>query len=326
MRHRTWVRRRTDWSRRRAVLYLWLATLTWALTLPVYKLLLTTWTPLQVQFWRHAVATLLVVALGRLRGPRRTGPAYVRAAVLSLTLWLGFTAQTYGIRWTSASKAAFLTSLGVFFGPLLALALFGTRAVPVPGLRARTLGFYWLLVLVGTALVTVHDGWTWLWNVGDLLCVGASLAFAVESVLIDRWVAPAEARWYAGMQMVGMAFLSALWGGLTGEPLAPPASPAWAWGLVVLLAVFPSWLAFEWQMAAQPRLKTVLASFIYALEPLQGALLSVLFLEERLSPTQWVGGLLLVGAIAGVSGRIMAEPKARPVHRAPSWRPAPTAV
>jgi hypothetical protein len=84
--------------------------------------------------------------------------------------------------------------------------------------------------------------------------VAASLAFAVETVLIDRWVTPAQARWYAGFQMAGLTFWTALWSFLTGSSLAAPANPTWAWALVVLLAVFPSWLAFKWQMTAQPRL------------------------------------------------------------------------
>jgi drug/metabolite transporter (DMT)-like permease len=307
---RRWIlhRRRVLSTRLRAVGLLWLATVVWALTLPLYKLLLTVWTPLQIQFWRYALATLLVVGIGRLRGPKRTGRDYVRALLLSLTLWVGFMAQTYGIRWTTASKAAFLTSLAILFGPLLALGVFGRRAIRVTGLRTRVLVAYWFLVLIGTALVTIHEDWTWRWNGGDVLCVAASLAFAVETVLIDRWVTPAQARWYAGFQMAGLTFWTALWSFLTGSSLAAPANPTWAWALVVLLAVFPSWLAFEWQMTAQPRLKTFLASFVYALEPLQGALLSVFLLGERLSPVQWAGGLLLVGAITGLSSRMVSKP------------------
>ncbi|GBC84187.1 hypothetical protein HRbin11_00609 [bacterium HR11] len=315
MRRWTLSRRRVVSTRLWAVGLLWLATFVWALTLPAYKLLLTVWTPLQVQFWRYALATLLVVGLGRLRGPRRTGRDYGRALLLSLTLWIGFTAQAYGIRWTTASKAAFLTSLAVLFGPVLALLVFGRRAIRATGLRVRALGFYWLLVLVGTGLVTIHEDWTWRWNVGDVLCVTASVAFAVESVLIDRWVKPTQARWYAAWQLVGMTFLTALWGVLTGESLAAPVRPAWAWVLVALLAVFPSWLAFEWQMAAQPCLQTFLASFVYALEPLQGALLSVLLLGERLSAVQWAGGLLLGGALVGVSSRMAPQSGNRPAVR-----------
>jgi len=327
MRRWTSSRRRVVSTRLRAIGLLWMATFVWALTLPAYKLLLEVWTPLQIQFWRYALATLLVVGLGRLRGPKRTGRDYGRAFLLSLALWVGFTAQTYGIRWTTASKAAFLTSLAVLFGPLLALLVFGRRAVRVTGLRTQALGFYWLLVLVGTGLVTIHEDWTWRWNVGDVLCVMASLAFAVELVLIDRWVTPTQARWYAAFQMVGMAFLTTLWSVLTGASLAVPARPVWAWALVAFLAVFPSWLAFEWQMWAQPRLKTFLASFVYALEPIQGALLSVLLLDERLSPVQWAGGLILGGVLVGVSRQMGPVRKDRPAREpVASVRPLESAV
>ncbi|MCS7313162.1 MAG: DMT family transporter [Acidobacteria bacterium] len=281
---------------------LFLATTVWACTFPLYKVLLTVWTPVQVQFWRYALGTLWMCLLGRLqfqaRGPRDVG----RGLLIGLVLWGGFTAQVYGIRHTTASKAAFLTALLILFGPLL---YFGMAHLHIQGAIRRVprmYGLYWGLALAGVALLTLRD-WTWDWNRGDTFSVMAALAFALQMVLVDRWVDPTEGRWYAFLQIAAVALGTALWALIFGEPLIADANPPWVWMTAGALGLLPSWLAFEWQMRAQPRLQTPVASFIYAMEPLEAALLSWVLLGERLTASQWLGGCLIVSALLGTSLR-----------------------
>ncbi len=298
------MERQDTWA---AVGLLTLTTAVWACTFPVYKVLLTVWTPVQVQFWRYTLGTLWMLLLGRLRFGTRDLRDVGRGALIGVVLWGGFTAQVYGIRHTTASKAAFLIALLVLFGPLL---YFGMARLDPRGPARRVpqgYGLYWLLALTGVAFLTLRD-WTWDWNRGDTLSVMAALAFALQMVLVDRWVDPAEGRRYAFLQVAVVALGTALWAGLLGETLVADSNPPWAWVTAGALGLFPSWLAFEWQMRAQPRLQTPVASFIYALEPLEAALLAWVLLGERLTASQWLGGCLIVGAVLGTSLRRAAEP------------------
>jgi len=289
--------RRDTWA---AVGLLLLTTTVWACTFPVYKILLAVWTPVQVQFWRYALGTAWMGLLGRLRFGARDLRATGRGVLIGLVLWGGFTAQVYGIRYTTASRAAFLIALLVLFGPLLYFGM--ARLDPHGPVRRvpRTYGLYWGLALVGVGLLTLRD-WTWDWNRGDSLSVVAALAFALQMVWVDRWVDPAEGRWYAFLQVAAVALGTALWALVLGEPLIADSNPPWAWMTAAALGLLPSWLAFEWQMRAQPRLQTPVASFIYALEPLEAALLSWVLIGERLTVGQWLGGCLIVGALLGTS-------------------------
>ncbi|GBC84343.1 hypothetical protein HRbin11_00768 [bacterium HR11] len=291
------MERRGTWS---AVGLLLLTTTVWAGTFPVYKILLTVWTPVQVQFWRYTLGTVWMLLLGRLRFGSRDLRDVGRGIGIGAVLWGGFTAQVYGIRHTTASKAAFLIALLVLFGPLLYFGM--ARLDPRRPVRQvpRGYGLYWALALVGVSLLTLRD-WTWDWNRGDTFSVMAALAFAVQMVLVDRWVDPTDGRWYAFLQVAAVAAGTALWALVLGEPLVANSNPPWAWVTAGALGLLPSWLAFEWQMRAQPRLQTPIASFIYAMEPLEAAFLSWVLLGERLTASQWLGGCLIVGALLGTS-------------------------
>jgi len=298
--------RRDSWT---AVGLLVLTTTVWACTFPVYKILLSVWTPVQVQFWRYTLGTVWMLLLGRLRFRAREPRDIVRGVCIGLVLWGGFTAQVYGIRYTTASKAAFLIALSVLFGPLLYFGM--TRLAPHGPVRRvpRAYGLYWTLALAGVALLTLRD-WVWDWNRGDTLSAIAAVAFGLQMVLVDRWVDPADGRWYAFLQVAAVALGTALWALTLGVPLVPTSNVAWAWVTVGALGLLPSWLAFEWQMRAQPRLQTPIASFIYAMEPLEAALLSWVLLGERLTAAQWLGGSLIISALLGTSVRI-----AKPVEQ-----------
>jgi drug/metabolite transporter (DMT)-like permease len=77
---------------------------------------------------RFAIASLTLAPFGvpRVRGLGRRGAT--AAAALGLLLALGYALQTAGLERTTVSSAGFITGLYVLFTPLLALALFGTRA------------------------------------------------------------------------------------------------------------------------------------------------------------------------------------------------------
>lgn len=92
---------------------------------------------------------------------------------------LGFTLQTIGLQWTTASRSAFLLYLNATFVPVVATVL-GEQGI---GLRT------WLTVFIAVAgtLLLVNDGGAP--NVGDLWSVGAAMASAMFIVRLSR------ARW-----------------------------------------------------------------------------------------------------------------------------------
>ncbi len=285
-----------------------LATTIWAATFPVYKAILAVWHPVQLQFWRYTLATGLILLFGGMHRSPRPRPVIRRGILLGMILWGAFTAQAYGIAYTTASRAAFLTNLLILFGPgmYLVMARWASRGtVRFVQMSRRAIvryGGFWLLAGCGLALLTLRN-WTWTWNIGDTLCTCGALLFAMQMVWIDYWDTRSHARLYAWLQMAVVAVLTLVWAWVLGVPLWP--TPGWTagemsrWLAVLALALLPSWAAFEWQARAQPHVHTPIASLIYATEPFQAALLAMVFLGERLTAVQWVGGMCITAAIFG---------------------------
>src|SRR2546427_9812588 len=97
-----------------------LPTVIWAATLPATKRVLEQVLPLSFLFQRFLVSSLvlaLVFVVAR-RPIRWTAETLRTAAITSVFLFVGYVAQTVGMRYTPASNSAFITALYVVLVPL----------------------------------------------------------------------------------------------------------------------------------------------------------------------------------------------------------------
>ena len=130
--------------------------------------------------------TLAAVALAAaFAGRYSTFPAVRRSmaagAFAGLALFSGYFFQTAGLRYTSAPKSAFITSLSVVTVPLLAALVY--RSVP----RAAE-GIGVVLATAGLALLTLPESGLGV-GLGDLLTVVCALSFAAHIVIVGHYSA-----------------------------------------------------------------------------------------------------------------------------------------
>ncbi|MGL4552948.1 MAG: hypothetical protein ACRC33_17370 [Gemmataceae bacterium] len=221
---------------------------------------------------RMALALAVLLAwqprlLGATAAERRGGAA-VGAAFL-----VGFILQTWALASTTPALSAFFTCVSSAWVPLVVLGL-GGRVAPL-----TLLGLF--LGLVGCAVLV--EGWKL--GKGEWLTLGASVLFAVQMILLDRFGKAVRAEMLSPAFLlvngVGAAALAVLvaaagvgvgpWLGWAGGMLSDPVLP---W-LVVLMAVFPTALGFHWMNAYQPRVSPSRAALIYLLEPVFSTAFSV---------------------------------------------------
>src|SRR2546425_9485437 len=120
------------------------------------------------------------------------------------------------------------------------------------------------------------------------------------------------------MQTTGTAVASAL-----GATLLEHAHIHWSATFtaeLVYAAVFATALALLWQMQAQRHMSSARAALIFCFEAVFAAAASWLWFGERLSPTQWLGGGLIL------AGMVVAEPPHSPSPLARSPQHAPRAL
>lgn len=224
------------------------------------------------------------------------------AGVLLATMLL---LQTIGLKYTTATKSGFLTSLYVIIVPILNAWFFKSPS----NWKNYVLVFVALagtFVLMDASLAGI--------NVGDLWTIGCSLIAAFHIIYIGK-TSP----------HVGNAFrfnnFQSLWCLVVLTPLLffqekvtyqSPDNLAWI-GIAVL-GIASSVIAFYLQVRTQKILSDSTASMLFLLESPFAALFGYLLLSERLSPFQMTGAaLIMVAAIL----QILWEPSSETTQTTP---------
>jgi drug/metabolite transporter (DMT)-like permease len=273
---------------RAAGLLLLLTPVIWGATFPAAKVALRHVSPWTFVAWSRAsglVAIAVVVLIWRPPREAWTRGLVPAGALLGGLMTAGYVLQTVGIDHTTATNAGFITVLYVVLAPAGA-ALIG-RHTP-DGIDVLCLG----VALAGLGLLSIRGGSL---GAGDLVVLASAGAFAAHIVAVDVLVDRYAAAPLALAQMAASAVLTAA--------IAVPAGPqagevASLWWIFLLTGVLGSGIAFSVQVMAQQALSPVRASILLATEALVAALVSALWLGERLSARAWVGAVAVLVAIA----------------------------
>jgi drug/metabolite transporter (DMT)-like permease len=268
-------------TRRRAILALWTTCLIWGSAFPLAKLALRDATPMAFTALRFLLATVLVAPALR----RATREEWRAGAVLGGLLALGFATQTIGLQWTTASRSGFITALYIPFVPLIVFAVY--RTLPE---RLAAIGL--AVALGGLILLTHPSGFSGGVNPGDLLTLVCAIFFASHMVVTGAYARRFDVGRLMMTQIATAAVLTTLATPLLELPRVSPTPLLIA--MVTFEAVLASVVAIRLQLAAQRVLSPTYAALVYTLEPVIASMTSLLILGDRLSPVQWMGGVLII--------------------------------
>jgi drug/metabolite transporter (DMT)-like permease len=197
-----------------------------------------------------------------------------------------------GLSWTSATNG----SLIVAFNPLLTVILSAlwlkerVRPVQAGGLLLALLGVGVVITRGSVAVIRSLS-----FNPGDLLMLGAPLAWALYTILGKKVLArfpPLVATAYASLFGTLLLLPAAALEGslLTGVHRLT----VYGWVSVLQLALLGTVAGFVWWYEGVEMLGASRASAFVNLVPLFGVLLSALILSESLEVPQLAGGILVV--------------------------------
>jgi len=272
--------------------------LVWGVTFSLVKSALTATTPLMFNLVRMALAFAVLAAVNwpSLRGMTRTDLKLGAAA--GLFLGLGYQFQTTGLKFTTASKAAFLTGLVVVMVPLIS----AIPGVALPGSLRPTFDTYAgaVLAFAGLVLLTSPRGAGFALfsgiGLGEWLCLGCAVAFAAHLLMLAR-AAPRVSARRLGTLQIGFAAVVLL----VTLPLGGRSSfhsSAMLWIALGVTAVLATAAAFTIQSWAQQHLPASHTALIFTLEPVFAWLTSLLFFGEELGRRAMLGaGLILAGIL-----------------------------
>lgn len=254
---------------------------------------------------RFIPAFLVVLPLGFVESRRAARPLTRRNWLSLVPLGVSFTAgtllQQVAVVTTSVTHVGFLTGLYVLFVPVLELVVF--RRPPhflvIPAALSALAGT-WLL---GGGL----DGLT----LGDILTIAAALCFAVQIILMDRYVRATGRPVAAALGQSLVCVAIGLGAGVVFEPID--------WNAVLAIlpelayaGILSGGVAFLLQAIGQQYTPAPDAAVILMAESLFAALFAALLLGERLTPAGWTGCTLLFLALVTVQlGPLVRLPRFR---------------
>jgi drug/metabolite transporter (DMT)-like permease len=247
-----------------------------------------------------SLAAVVLAAIFYRELPRLTAGAMRAGCLVGWLLFLGNELQTVGLKYTTASKSAFLTGVSVVLVPVL-LAVFWKRGIN----RLTTIGI--ILAFAGLYLLTVPASAGAGLNLrsmnhGDLLTLGAALVFAFHIIFIEH--ATQAHRWQQiTVVQVAVTALLMMVTSTLGEKVSVVWSPRVLWGIGIT-GFLSLALAFAIQAWAQQFTPPTHTALIFTLEPVFAWLTSFIFLGERL------GGRSGLGAACILAGLLISEEKA----------------
>jgi drug/metabolite transporter (DMT)-like permease len=290
----------------RADLALGALALMWGTTFVITKDVLSTHSPFFYTSARFGLAALGFALVFARHLRNASTRAVGEGVILGLCVFTGITLQVAGLVYTTASKAGFITGLYLVFTPLISYAAFGLRPSRdhLAGLGLAIAGFF--------LLSRPADGSSY--NIGDLLILGAAVAWATHIVATSVFGSRSDVRTLAAVQVFTVAALAlvsyVVLHYLAAEVFAGRAVPrllslearenalTWRFAAQVgYMALFATVVAALVQTWAQGRMAPSHAAILYALEPVSATFFAYLAFGERLG---WRGAGGAVAIIAGV--------------------------
>lgn len=280
--------------RLRADLTLVLISFIWGATFVVVKDALSDVSTLLFLALRFSFAALLLFAVFRSRLAAQLDRRSLAGGVLcGALLFFGYAFQTAGLRFTTASRSAFLTGLYVVLVPLVG-ALLGRcwpRRIEIAAVLSAT---------VGTGMMTSGQLGLEL-NAGEWLTIACAFAFAAHIVAVAHWSTRINFEWLTMLQVGGVAVFS-----LASFSWIEPPHVSWTPRLLLALVAtgaLATALSFSMYTWAQRHTTATRAALIFASEPVFAGLTAWALAGE--SWTRWS----LAGAALILAGILLVELK-----------------
>ncbi|HEX6896785.1 MAG TPA: DMT family transporter [Bryobacteraceae bacterium] len=263
--------------------------LIWGATFVLVKRALddvSTLTFLALRFAIAAVALALVFRSTLHRADLQRG---LSGGILAgMCLFGGYVLQTFGLKYTSASKAGFITGLYIPLVPLFSSILY--RRMPRLDEMAGV-----AMAFAGLTLMTVEHDLLSI-NRGDLLVSGCAVAYSFHILVLGRFAQSIGAGVLAVMQIATAAVLAGatFW-------WVEPVRIRWSsdvWIALAVTSLLATALAFFVQSWAQRWSSPTRTALIFSMEPVFAWATSYVVAREVLSARAIAGaGLILAGIL-----------------------------
>ncbi len=269
-----------------AVMGLILVTVIWGGGFVASDMALNSLTPFQIMTIRFGLAACLMglVSIKSLHGIKKEE---VRAGILmGIALFVGFSLQIIGLKYTTPSKNAFLTATNVVMVPFIAF-LFLRKRVGMRGILGA------VLAVLGVGILSLDGNFSL--GFGDALTLICAVGFAFQIFLTSIFVKTCRATVLNFLQMLTSFVLSLICLFLFGETSFAVTGE----GIlsVLYLGVVSTTICYLLQTACQRYVDETKAAIILSMESVFGTILSILILHEQITLRMILGCIIILAAV-----------------------------
>ena len=233
-----------------------------------------------------AFVVLCVIFWKKLRTVTRTD--LLHGMILGAVFFAVMTCETFALTMTTASNVSFLVNTAIVIVPLFEAVLH--RKAP----DHRTL-LCAAVTLAGVGFLTLKDGIAG-FGLGEALCLLEACLYACGIILTGRFSQKGDTILLGMFQIGFLGLFAAIASPLAGTPHLPQNGTEW--GVILALALVCSCFGFTFQPVAQRYTTADRAAQLCAINPLSTAVLSAIFLRERMGVQGVIGAaLILLGIV-----------------------------
>ncbi len=210
----------------------------------------------------------------------------IRSGIICGTLLaLASFLQQYGLSFTTAGKASFITAFYIILVPIVEMVM--GRKTPF------FVKISVVLALIGLYLLCIKEGLSA--NTGDILMIGCAVVFTAQIMAVDRYSPHMDGMRLSFVQFFTVGVLSLAFSFVFEAPstdqIIQNVAP------ILYAGIMSSGIAYTLQILAQARLNPTVASILMSMESLFGALSSAIILGERMSSREIAGAVIMFSAI-----------------------------
>lgn len=211
----------------------------------------------------------------------------IHCALIGITFFLAMLFELMGLRTTPSSVTAFLEGMVVVFVP--AFTCIWKKKLP-----DRVTVISALVAITGVGLLTLKGdriGFT----AGELFVILGTVWYSLSVLATDTAAKNDDLRTVSVYQLLFIAIFAYI-GAFIFEEVRLPQSGQ-EWGAVLALAVICSCVGFTIQPFGQKYCTPERAGILAVFNPLTAAVLGVVFLNEKMTPTMLAGSFLILVSI-----------------------------
>lgn len=272
----------------KAELILFTITFGWGLSFPLSKIALQFISPVFFVALRILITLIVFCLIFRKKISFGKFESWKAGIILGVFLFLGFSFQTIGLIYTSASKSGFITGTSIVIIPFAQYFILRIK----PGVE-NIVG----AVIVMAGLYILSEAYFTTPNAGDVLTFLCAIAFAIYPVLLNKYSERADFYNLTYGQFLSMTILSFILMIFMEMVFTRDFFIEIGAGLVILLlygslisTLLSIFLVTKYQKETTP----LRAGIIYSMEAMFAALFAFIILGEILNLSQIIGALLMI--------------------------------